>query len=283
VRYDLHLHSIYSDGVLAPQALVERVKAGGAVTVMALTDHDCTDGIAEASRAAEALGLGFVPGVEVSVTWEGMTLHVVGLRVDPACVALQQGLTGLMQQRHERARRIGEKLARRRIDNAYEGAKSLAGGAIVGRAHFARFLVREGYVPSLGQAFKQYLVRGGDAYVAVDWAPLADAVSWIRAAGGQAVLAHPARYKLTAGKMRKLLTEFKSCGGAGIEVVSCGQTRDVTEHLTALAQAHGLLASCGSDFHGPEQTWIEPGRFGEIPVPGIPIWHDWPRYTPGGV
>jgi predicted metal-dependent phosphoesterase TrpH len=274
MRYDLHLHSHYSDGALPPAALVERVRAAG-VDAMALTDHDCTDGIHEAAAAAQAAGLGFIPGVEISTTWNGMTVHIVGLRIRPDDPDLRRNLESLVETRRERARAIAEKLERRRIPGAYEGAAALAGGAVIGRTHFARFLVREGYINGLGNAFKQYLVRGGAAYVPVQWVALKDAVAWIHDAGGQAVVAHPTRYKLSNGKLRSLLADFKSAGGSGIEVVGVGQTRDTTAHCANLAREFGLLASTGSDYHGPDQAWIEPGRFAPLPESCTPIWHDW--------
>lgn len=274
MRYDLHLHSHFSDGMLAPSALVQRARAAG-VDVMALTDHDCTDGVAEAAAAAQAIGMRLVPGVEVSVTWQQMTIHVVGLGVRADDTVLSQGLERLVQQRRERARAIAQKLDKRKIHDAYDGAARLAGGVIIGRTHFARFLVREGYVTDAGQAFKQYLVRGGAAYVPVQWATLDEAVGWIRAAGGQAVIAHPARYKLTSGKLRKLLAEFRDCGGAAIEVVGCGQAAQTTSHLAGLANEFGLAASVGSDFHGPDQPWIEPGRLAPLPDGCVPVWQGW--------
>jgi hypothetical protein len=274
MRYDLHLHSHFSDGTLAPAELVARVAEAG-VDVMALTDHDCTDGIAEARAAADAAQLRLVPGVEISVTWEQLTIHVVGLGIRIDDEVLQHGLARLVELRRERARAIAAKLEKHNIRGAYDGAARLAGGAVIGRTHFARFLLREGVVPSKELAFKQYLLRGGAAYVPVQWATLAEAVGWIRGAGGQAVIAHPTRYKLTNGKLRKLLAEFKECGGAAIEVVCGGQAAQTNGHCGALANEFGLLASVGSDFHGPGQHWLEPGRLARLPEKCTPVWHDW--------
>lgn len=275
VRYDLHLHSHFSDGTLTPTELVARVAAAG-VDVMALTDHDCTDGIAEATAAvAGTSGLRLVPGVEISVTWEQLTIHVVGLGVRVDDAVLQQGLQRLVERRRERALAIAAKLAKHNIHDAFEGASRLAGGAVIGRTHFARFLLREGLVPSKEQAFKRYLLRGGAAYVPVEWATLAEAVEWIRHAGGQAVIAHPARYKLTNGKLRKLLAEFKECGGAAIEVVCGGQAAQTNGHCGVLANEFGLMASVGSDFHSPGQGWLEPGRLAALPEKCTPVWRDW--------
>lgn len=277
-RYDLHVHSRYSDGTLAPAALVARAHAAG-VEVLALTDHDCTDGLVEASAAARAIGMQLVPGVEISASWEELTVHIIGLGIRPDDESLKHGLARLVVQRRERAHKIALKLERRRIADAYEGAARLAGGAILGRAHFARFLVREGYVTSMGQAFKRYLLRGGAAYVPVQWAALEEAIGWIHGAGGQAVIAHPTRYRLSNGRLRQLLARFKACGGVGIEVICGGQAPSTDVHCAALALEFGLLASVGSDYHGPEMPWIEPGRLAPLPAGCVPVWRQWKPET----
>jgi predicted metal-dependent phosphoesterase TrpH len=274
VRYDLHVHSYYSDGALAPQALLERAHAAG-VDVLALTDHDCLDGVAEATAAGSALGVRVVPGVEISATWEQKTLHVIGLKVRPDDDALMKGLSEHAARRVERAQKIAAKLEKRRIPDAYDGTMRLVRGAIVGRAHFARFLMREGIVPSMGQAFRQYLAQGAVAYVPVQWATLEQTVEWIRGAGGQAVIAHPARYELSNGKLRKLLAAFKECGGSAIEVVGGGQPPHTNVRLAKLAEEFGLLGSVGSDYHGPDQAWLEPGRLAPLPDNCAPVWQDW--------
>lgn len=245
------------------------------VDVLALTDHDCLDGIAEASVTAQALGMRLVPGVEISATWQQMTIHVVGLNVRVEDPALKQGLAQLVARREERARAIAAKLDKRRIHDAYDGVARIAHGAVIGRGHFARFLVREGYVGSMAKAFRQYLSRGAVAYVPVQWATLEEAVAWIRGAGGQAVIAHPARYELSSGKLRKLLAAFKECGGAAIEVVSGGQPAQTNARLGELAREFGLLGSVGSDYHDPDQTWLEPGRVAMLPDDCVPIWREW--------
>ncbi len=277
-RHDLHAHSYYSDGTLAPAALVARAHVAG-VNVLALTDHDCTDGLGEAIAAAHAVGMQLIPGVEISVTWNEMTVHIVGLGIRPEDESLQRGLAGLVERRRERAQEIARRLDKRRIHDAYDGAARLAGGAILGRTHFARFLVQQGYVSTIGQAFKQYLLRGGAAYAPVRWSTLEEAVTWINGAGGRAVVAHPTRYKLSNGKLRRLLMDFKTCGGAAIEVVCGGQAPSANEHSAALASEFGLLASVGSDYHGPETTWLEPGRLAPLPQGCVPVWHDWPQRT----
>ena len=276
MRYDLHLHSYYSDGTLAPAALIERARTAG-VDVMALTDHDCLDGLAEAQAAVQIAGMRLVPGVEISVTWNTMTIHILGLGVDANHAALKQGLAQLAERRHERAKEISRKLEKRRIYGAYEGVRRLVQGNIIGRAHFAQFLVREGYVSEARLAFKQYLLRGAAAYVSAQWATLDEAIGWIHAAGGQSVIAHPTRYKISNGKLRELTLDFKNSGGDAIEVACGGQTAQESARAGALAKEFGLLASAGSDYHGPETSWLTPGKFPPIPEDCTPIWHDWPK------
>jgi predicted metal-dependent phosphoesterase TrpH len=273
-RYDLHTHSRHSDGTLEPAELLARARDRG-VEVLALTDHDVTDGLAEAASAAAGCGIAFVPGVELSVTWREQTIHVVGLRIDAGNAALQRGLARLRESRAGRAAEIDRRLEKKRISGAGAGAAACAGGAILSRTHFARFLLQQGYVRSYKQAFRQFLSRGGAAYVRGEWATLSEAVGWVRAARGQAVLAHPARYGFSAGKLRQLLTEFKECGGAALEVVGGGQPLPEHAHLAAVAREHGLLASVGSDFHGPEGFGAELGRLAPLPVSCTPVWRDW--------
>jgi 3',5'-nucleoside bisphosphate phosphatase len=280
LRYDLHTHSLCSDGTLAPAELVLRARARG-VDVLALTDHDSTEGIVEAALAAPAAGIVLAPGVEVSVTWNGLTVHVVGLNIDRENTELQRGLARLREFRDWRATEIDRRLAKHRIHGALAGARRHARGALVTRTHFARFLAEEGYVRSMSQAFRQFLTRGHSGYVPGNWASLAEAVQWIRAAGGQAVIAHPARYKLAAGKLRRLLTEFRECGGQAIEVISGAHDRNAIRHFAGLVREFGFLASAGSDYHGPEtaadkdRPWAELGKLPPLPDSCVPIWQDW--------
>ena len=200
-RYDLHTHSRHSDGTLSPTELVQRAHARG-VAVLALTDHDVTDGLTEATTQAGAFGMTLIAGVEVSVTWQNQTVHIVGLNIDAALPALQHGLAGLREFRHWRAQEIDRRLARKRILGALEGASRHAHGAILSRTHFARFLVEQGHARDLKHAFKHFLTRSKPGYVPGRWAPLDAAVRWLRDAGGVAVIAHPARYRFSAGKLR---------------------------------------------------------------------------------
>lgn len=273
-RYDLHTHSLHSDGILSPTALVTRAQAQG-IEVLALTDHDVTDGLAEAYTTARALGLTLIAGVEVSVTWQNQTIHIVGLNIDPANAELQQGLAGLREFRHWRAQEIDRRLAKKRILGALDGAAHYAHGAILSRTHFARFLVERGHARDMKQAFKYFLTRGKPGYVPGCWAALADAVRWIRGAGGTAVVAHPARYKLTAGKLARLFGEFRECGGGAIEVVTGSHDGETCRHFARLAREHGLLASIGSDYHGPEQSWCDLGQTLPLPEDCTPVWQAW--------
>lgn len=272
--YDLHSHSTASDGALTPTQLIERAVAQE-VDVLALTDHDGTEGIEEAINAAQHHELTLIAGVEVSVSWRGQTIHIVGLNVDVDNDALQQGLTTLRDYRVGRARRIAEKLDKAGIPGALEGAAAYASETMVGRMHFAQFLVEKGYAKDTKDVFKRFLVRNKPGYVPADWTGLQDAVDWITGAGGQAVIAHPGRYRLTRTKLRRLIEDFKSFGGVGLEVASGSQHPDEVTQMARLTEEFDLLASCGSDFHSPEQHWTELGRVLPLPSSVTPIWSVW--------
>jgi predicted metal-dependent phosphoesterase TrpH len=274
MNIDLHCHSNVSDGSLAPAAVARRAARSG-VQVWALTDHDQLGGLAEAREAAHAAGMQFVDGVEISVTWRGSTVHVVGLRIDPANETLAGGLACVRRGRIERAQRMARELKDSGIEGAFEGALRHAGNpAMVSRTHFARFLAQIGAVADTRDAFRKYLVPGKPGYVPHQWAVLAEAVGWIRAAGGRAVLAHPGRYGLSAGAMDALLMEFRAAGGEALEVVTGGHSPDQVRHFGAIAAQHDFAASRGSDFHGPE----EGAEFGSLPALDAalrPVWRDW--------
>ena len=273
--YDLHTHSTASDGTLNPTKLVQSARAAG-VDVLALTDHDTTAGLAEARQVSRECGLDLIPGVEVSVTWGGRTIHVVGLRVDPESDQLQQGLAGLRAFREWRAEEIGRRLAKHGIKDALAGARRLARGALVSRSHFARFLVEQGMARNVRDVFRRFLVPNKPGHVAGQWASLGDAVGWIRTAGGEAVVAHPARYDFSRTKLRSLLQDFVDCDGVGLEVVSGSHSRDDIRVMAAHARSFGLLASAGSDYHGPEQSsWVRLGTLPELPEGCNPIWEAW--------
>ena len=269
---DLHLHSTVSDGLLRPAEVVALAARGG-VDVLALTDHDDVAGLGEAREAASAHGMRLIPGVEISVSWDRLTIHVVGLDIDPECPVLRAGLGGLRAGRVERARRMGESLAAAGIPGAFEGALAHASASeMIGRTHFARFLAASGKARNVPAVFKRYLVRGKPGYVPHRWAGLEEAVSWIRGAGGVAVLAHPGRYTLGSEGMRKLLVDFRSFGGNAIEVVTSNHTREQVERFARLAEAYGLLASRGSDYHGPGESFCMPGAMPALPASCQPVW-----------
>jgi 3',5'-nucleoside bisphosphate phosphatase len=274
-RYDLHSHSTRSDGVLAPGDVVRRAAKRG-VDVLALTDHDELEGLDEARGAAEEVGIAFVDGAEVSVTWEDHTLHVVALRIDPRNVALAEGLANIRAGRDERAKRIAGALEAAGVPGAFEGARNyVTNERLISRTHFARFLVESGHVRDMKDAFKRFLVAGKPGHVPHAWATLTQAIGWIHGAGGQAVLAHPGRYKISKQKMRVLLDQFRAAGGDAIEVVSPSHTADQYGEFASLARAFGLLASCGSDFHAPGESWMDLGDLPPLPAGVEPVWSAW--------
>ncbi len=273
--FDLHSHSTTSDGVLTPGMLVSRAHEKG-VDVLALTDHDDMRGLVEARARAQTLGLEVVAGVEISTTWAGHTIHVLGLGVHPAHAGLQSLLQANRDGRTDRARHMAESLARQGIAGALEGAYAFAANPdLIGRTHFARFLVEDGHARNMQAVFKKYLIKGKPGFVAHEWACLADVVEQIRAAEGQAVLAHPGRYPFGGERMRQLLAEFRDLGGEGIEVVSGGHRADQVPVYGRLAVEFGLLASSGSDFHAPDEGGRELGRLMPLPPDCRPIWAGW--------
>jgi len=273
-QYDLHTHSTASDGSLSPADLVLRARDNG-VTHLALTDHDGTEGMQEAIQAAHDNQITLIPGVEISVSWQSGTVHIVGLQLDVTNEQLQQGLSGLRDYRRQRARKIADKLDKAGIPGALEGAGQYASETMLGRVHFARFLVEKGHARDMKDVFKRFLVKNKPGYVSGEWASLTDAVEWIQAAGGQAVIAHPARYKMTNTKRRKLLAEFSLLGGVGLEVSSGNQHPEEVRTMARLAEEFNLLASCGSDFHSPDKGWNDVGKMTDLPPTVTPIWTQW--------
>jgi len=269
---DLHCHSTASDGTLAPADVVRRAHANG-VDLLALTDHDELLGIAEAAAEAADLGLRFVPGVEISVSWLDQTLHIVGLGVDPANEALVAGLAKVRGGRDGRAMLIGEELARIGIHGAFQGALRYVGNpALVSRAHFARYLVEIGIAKNVHDVFLHYLARGKPGYVEHVWATLEDAVGWIKGAGGLAVIAHPGRYRLGNAEMHILFEQFRDLGGEAVEVACGAHDGGQVLAFARMARKYGLLASRASDFHGPEDSPIDLGRASPLPPDLTPVW-----------
>ena len=275
--YDLHCHSSISDGTLAPAEVVNRAAERG-VKALALTDHDDVDGLGEARAAAAQRGITFINGVEISVSWRTHTLHVVGLGIDPAYPALAEGLRNVRSGRGRRAEKMADELAKVGIGGVLQGAYRYAGNPnMIGRAHFARYLVEIGHFKDVRSVFNRYLAKGKPGYVAHQWAALADAVGWIRGSGGMAVLAHPGRYmsgRKSMGKqtMREVLDEFLACGGQAIEVVSGSHTPDQYAEFARYAAEFNLLCSCGSDFHGPGESYRDLGRLPDFPPGCRPVW-----------
>lgn len=249
-------------------------KAG--VDAIALTDHDTTDGLAEAREAAARLGITLIDGVEISVSWGETTIHVVGLAIDPKCPELVAGLESIRQGRLGRARKIAEALAQAGIPDTLEPALALAqNDAMISRTHFARHLVERGAVKGIQAAFDKYLARGKRAFVAHRWAKLEDAIEWIRAAGGTAVLAHPGRYDLKPAFRNALLEDFRRLGGEAIEVVTGSHRPEQYATWRRLAEEHGFLASRGADYHGPGESPHEPGTLPLLPASCKPVWSKW--------
>ncbi len=272
--YDLHSHSTASDGTLSPSDLVHRAAEQG-VDVLALTDHDSLNGLAEAQQAAKENGIKLINGVEISASWDNRTLHIVGLGIDPSNQTLQTGLQQLQHIRLARAEKMAFKLEKAGIPNALKGAQALAKAGSVTRTHFARHIVNVGKATTLKDVFKHYLAANKTGYVKTQWCSLEDAVNWIKQAGGQAVIAHPDRYKMTASKFRACLNDFKHFGGTGIEVVYSGTHRDVINQNASFARNFDLRASVGSDFHSPGTSWVELGKLPPLPKDLTPIWSDW--------
>jgi predicted metal-dependent phosphoesterase TrpH len=270
-KYDLHCHSLASDGTLTPTEIVNRAKEQQ-VSTLALTDHDTTSGIVEARQAARKAGINLVPGIEISATWKNKTLHILGLNIDPENSELKTGIEKLQKKRLLRAKKIAEKLAKKNIGGALETITKAAGNSMITRTHFADFLLSNQHVNSQQQAFDYYLGQGKPAYVAMQWAELESVISWINNSGGIAVLAHPLRYKLTASWIKRLLAAFKAMGGEAIEVITGRSTEQDIFISAKYARDFDLSGSVGSDFHSPTNVWVELGRLAPLPADITPVW-----------
>ena len=269
---DLHCHSVVSDGTLTPEVLAARAKANG-VELWALTDHDEIGGQARARETALALGLDYLTGVEISVTFAGITVHIVGLGFDVDDPALKQGLDFTRGGREARAREMAAGLAAAGIPGTYEGALRYVGNPdLISRTHFARHLVDAGVCGDTSEVFRKYLVEGRPGFVPHRWAALGDAVRWVTGAGGVAVIAHPGRYKFTANEEYALFTEFIAHGGRGVEVVTGSHTASDFVKYADMAREFDLLASRGSDFHCPEESHVDLGRLPPLARGLTPVW-----------
>jgi predicted metal-dependent phosphoesterase TrpH len=273
-QIDLHCHSTISDGLLSPQDLVAHAAKSG-VKVLALTDHDDVSGLKAAREAAPQHGIHFVNGVEISVTWKKRTLHIVGLKIDSDNLALKNALDKVRIGRDERAQEMAAGLAKVGIEGAYEGAKAIANQSILTRSHLAQFLVQSGHVKDVKSVFKKYLVKGKPGFVDHQWMCLEEAVSLIKASGGSAVVAHPGRYDLGAINMLLLMHEFRSYGGAAIEVVTGSHTPPQYQQFAKIAHKFSLKCSIGSDYHGPGLSYMAMGSVPELPAGCVPVWDDW--------
>lgn len=269
---DLHCHSIVSDGTLTPEDLAQRARANG-VELWALTDHDEIGGQRRAAAAAKANGLRYLTGCEISVTFAGETVHIVGLGFDAEDPRMVQGLADTRDGRGPRAREMAEGLAKVGIHGAYEGALKFVGNpALISRTHFARFLVETGHCKDTPEVFRKYLTEGKPGYVPHRWANLKDAVNWITQGGGIAVIAHPGRYKFSATEEYALFSEFKAHGGRGVEVVTGSHTAAEYVEYADMAREFGLAASRGSDFHSPDESHCDLGALPYLPGDLTPVW-----------
>jgi len=269
---DLHSHSTVSDGTLSPRDLVLRAAAQG-VELFALTDHDEIGGLADAEACAREIGLAFVPGVEISVTWADRTVHVVGLGIDAGNAALRDALSSVRSGRRQRAVEMAEALARVGIGGALDGALKYVGNPeLISRTHFARYLVELGLCRDSREVFSRYLTRGKPGYVPHRWAQLSQAVRWIAGAGGVAVIAHPGRYAFSENEMWALMAEFREAGGRALEVVTSSHGVADVGRFAELAREFGFAASRGSDFHGPGESRAELGRIDALPYRLTPVW-----------
>ncbi len=269
--FDLHCHSSASDGSLTPTEVVKRAADQG-VQTLAITDHDTINGQAEALAAAREYDLNLIPGIEISTTWENKCFHIVGLNIDPADSHLNEGIQNLQTIRTERALKIATRLGKKNIPNVFESVVADAGDRMITRAHFADFLYQNQYVSSQQEAFDRYLGKGKPAYVKTVWADLAESIAWIRQAGGIAVIAHPMRYQMTASWMQRFLTFFKDSGGQAIEVVTGRSNADEIQRSLYYATRFDLAGSVGSDFHSPDNRWVELGRLAALPQSVRPVW-----------
>ncbi|MBM3114437.1 3',5'-nucleoside bisphosphate phosphatase [Jeongeupia naejangsanensis] len=275
---DLHCHSNVSDGLLPPREVVRKAFERGC-QLFALTDHDDVRGLPDAADEAARLGMRFISGVEISVSWGKHTLHIVGLGFDPEHPAIVEGLAAVRSGRAERGERMAASLAAVGIEGVLEGARKYADNPeMISRTHFARYLVEAGKAKDTKSVFKKFLVRGKPGYVEHEWARLHEAIEWIREAGGVAVLAHPGRYELGNETLRVLLTEYRRLGGEAIEVVSGSHGAADVGRFSRLAQEFGFLASCGTDYHATGEGAREPGLNADLPIGCEPVWTRW--WTP---
>jgi predicted metal-dependent phosphoesterase TrpH len=271
---DLHCHSVYSDGELNVTQLIEKAEKNS-LELFALTDHDCIDGVNKAIELAKTKQIKCIPGVEISINWKKKDIHIIGLNIDVDSKILAKKLAEQQRKRVTRAQKIASLLENYGVEQCLEKAQAHAQGSIITRPHFAKVLVDEAKVKDFGQAFKKYLARGKLAYVATDWMSIEEAIETIHQSGGSAVLAHPHRYDLSATKMKELITTFKELRGDGLEVVSGMTSKVQISQLNELCARYDLLASTGSDYHGPTLSKVDLGKQVLLPKSCKPIWEQW--------
>jgi predicted metal-dependent phosphoesterase TrpH len=272
MHIDLHTHTTASDGSLTPRELLAYAQRRG-VRVLSVTDHDSVAAYGE--LAGPAAGLRLVPGIEFSTQWRGREIHIVGLNIRLDDPGLQQGVAEQQRARLARAERIAARLEKLGVPEALAAAQAIAGRRAVGRPHFARHLVNTGRARDLGAAFRKYLAAGRPGYARPAWAEPGRVITWIHAAGGTAVLAHPAHYGFTRTKLGECVAAFREAGGDAMEVVTGLQGAATTALLARLCAGHGLLASCGSDYHESRPGGAEPGGFDPLPPSCVPVWQAW--------
>jgi predicted metal-dependent phosphoesterase TrpH len=272
LNVDLHCHSSASDGLLPPADVVRRA-VDNRVELLSLTDHDNVGGLESARSAALEAGIRFIDGVEISIEWGGLQVHILGYNFDAEDPALNAGLAVIRGGRVTRARRMSDALEAIGIGGCFDGAMRYAENPnLISRSHFARYLVEIGVCRDVRSVFESYIVPGRPGYVEHRWASLAESVGWITGAGGIAAVAHPGRYKFSRAEMRQLLEEFKACGGQAIEVISGSHSADNVNVFGRYAREYGFLASCGSDFHGPGESYIDIGQVDALPPELTPVW-----------
>ena len=271
MKADLHNHSYYSDGLLSPSEVV-RLASKASCDLFSLTDHDTTDGIAEAKLEADKVGLNFINGVEISAFWRNMAIHIVGLGVDVNNDILQAGLKHNQELRIIRAEKIALSLWRSGIRDALEKAQIISGGHMLTRTHFAQMLIQEGYCKDMKSVFRRYLTGKKPGGVRVDWKDFDEVINWIQSAGGKAFIAHPFRYRMTHSKIKNLIRDFKEASGDGFEVVNANSSKDEISLGNQWSEDFDLLTSCGSDFHGWPNQRVQIGNLSDMPNSKRAVW-----------
>lgn len=260
---DLHTHSTASDGTCSPAELVTLAASAG-IKVLALTDHDTLSGVAEAQQTGRTLGVEVIPGVELSVDWQGTDIHVLGYGMSRDSTPIQGLLDWVQQQRVCRNEGIAAQMAADGVEVSLPQLRQRWPGAIIGRPHFARLLVEQGRAETVQDAFARWLNPGRPYYLPRVKVTLEQAVQALRESGGVAVLAHPLQYGFSSDKLERLVSEFACTAMGGMEIYYTGYTLPQRQQLVCLAQTYHLFVTGGSDFHGGNKPHI---HLGEVEVP----------------